>query len=209
MPYSIVDSTIENDVNMHLLSIGASHCNDKFITNTPCIKHIQAAYLNAIFSKPLWRIIRLFVVSGTKTMITGGATRITNYLGIYTDKEEQLSNKLSYKSLQSRLSAINNTERILYLIIFVVSTGFAFIARIFGIWGFITTLKYRTLIPFHLFYLLVTLSFLMVYSVISTSRFRAPLEPILMLYTSIGITFIHNQIKSKYGNRRLRKQLPS
>ena len=135
-------------------------------------------------------------------MVAGGTTRITHYLGIYTDKQEQLSNSLSYKSLTSRLSAIKDTEKILYLTIFIISTGFAFIARIFGAWGFITLLKDRALIPFHLFYLLVTLSFLIVYSVISTSRFRAPLEPILMLYTSIGITFIHKQIMSKYGNRK-------
>ena len=75
--------------------------------------------------------------------------------------------------------------------------AFAAIARTLGVIG-LAAVEGRHLWSITVFYLFLITIFLLMYLFSGIGRFRAPLEPILMLYAAIGISFL-------VGNRPSRR----
>ncbi|SVB58169.1 uncharacterized protein METZ01_LOCUS211023, partial [marine metagenome] len=98
------------------------------------------------------------------------------------------------------LSSLSNSGKA-YLLVVSLTTGFTIALRLFGFLGLYKSLTGRHLLPINIFYLLTICSYLVTYFVISTSRFRAPLEPILILYATIGLSNFASFIKGRVSSR--------
>ena len=77
----------------------------------------------------------------------------------------------------------------LFSVIFLICMAFAAIARTLGVIG-LAAVQGRHLWSITAFYLFLISIFLLMYLFSGIGRFRAPLEPILMLYAAVGISFI-------------------
>jgi len=76
----------------------------------------------------------------------------------------------------------------------LVTTAFAWLTRLFGLIGLFQCIN-RTTLALTIFYGLSVGVFLMMYLFVGLSRFRAPLEPILMLYATGGIYFVATKLR--------------
>jgi len=77
-----------------------------------------------------------------------------------------------------------------YLIIFIFTTIFSTISRIIGIVGIFYLIKEKRWRPYGLLLIETVSLFTAAYLYLGQSRFRVPLEPILMIFTVVGILFM-------------------
>ena len=181
----------------HLRSTEFTNCDPFSISNPICDKTIKEAYLKSIFSESPIVLGKTFFLAASRTLISGGSKRIADYLGIVNNKAlESL-----WEGFEG-ISTLDNLFRLIfrqseYLWIFLVSIGFVLVTRIVGVVGLYVSLSKSRLRPYGVLYLLTTSLFLSIYFVVSTSRFRAPLEPILMLYTVLGVSRVASFILPK------------
>ena len=136
------------------------------------------------------------ISASIRTLFTGGSTRIIIYLGI-DNKETYLYilRPFDDQTVSDVLSSFSNSGKA-YLLVISLTMGFTVALRLFGFIGLYRSLTYRHLLSINIFYLLIICAYLGTYFVVSTSRFRAPLEPILILYATIGVTNLVNFIKN-------------
>jgi hypothetical protein len=78
-------------------------------------------------------------------------------------------------------------------LIFIITTLFAIVSRIIGIIGLFYMLKKREFLPYGVFFIEVISLFTAAYLYLGQSRFRVPLEPMLMLLMVVGIIYIVNR----------------
>jgi len=74
-----------------------------------------------------------------------------------------------------------------YFLIFVFFSSFAVLSRILGVMGLFNAFKNKENWPYLFIFLFVLLLFTAMYLYLGQSRFRVPLEPILMILTAMGI----------------------
>ena len=77
-----------------------------------------------------------------------------------------------------------------YLLILIVTMLFSLTTRVIGIFGLYYLIKNRTWMPYGFFLIGILLLFTAAYLYLGQSRFRVPLEPILMLFTVFGIIYL-------------------
>jgi hypothetical protein len=179
---------VENAITDYLVFKNQTHCSIHNKVTLQCRNVVRDAYLNTMLSQPKLTIAKAVITASAKTLLTGGSSRLINSLGIGADNPAHVLSSivsLSGPNQSSRVSII--FENIKQISIFVVATGFSFITRLLGLVGLCRALIRPQLVPFHAIYLINTLSLLIVYFAVSTSRFRALLEPILMLYAAYGL----------------------
>ena len=166
-----------------------------------CSKALERAYIHGILIQPWSHIFEASISASIRTLFTGGSTRIINYL--------RIDNKASYlhilrpfdsKTIGDVLSSFSASGKA-FLLVISLTTGLTIALRLFGFLGLYKSLTNRHLLPINIFYLLTICSYLLTYFVVSTSRFRAPLEPILMLYATIGLTNFVSFIKEAISTR--------
>jgi hypothetical protein len=192
-----VDKYIRDLINSELINNGQSLCIKEILPTHTCSKAIERAYIHGILIQPWSNILKASISASIRTLFTGGATRIVNYLGI-DNKESYLYilRPFGGKTIGNVLSSFINSGKA-YLLVISLTTGFTIALRLFGFLGLYKSLTYRHLLSINVFYLLTISSFLVTYFVVSTSRFRAPLEPILILYATIGLTNFVSLIKAR------------
>ena len=196
-----VDIYIKNLITSELVNNGQSLCIKKIDHVRSCSKAIEQAYIHGIFIQPWPHILEAGISASIRTLVTGGSTRIINYLGIH-DKETYLDilRPFDNQTIPNILSSFTNSGKA-YLFVISLTIGFAIALRLFGFLGLYKSLTYRHLLSINIFYLLTIFSYLVTYFVVSTSRFRAPLEPILILYATIGLTNFVSFIKEALSTR--------
>ena len=196
-----VDIYIKDLITSELVNNGQSQCIKENPQPRSCSKAIEQAYIHGILIQPWPHILEAGISASIRTLFTGGSTRIISYLGI-DGKETYLHilRPFDSQTIRNILSSVTNSGNA-YLLVMSLTTGFAIALRFFGFLGLYKSLTYRHLLPINIFYLLTICSYLITYFVISTSRFRAPLEPILILYATIGLTNFVSLIKERISTR--------
>jgi len=196
-----VDIFINDLITSELVNNGQSLCIKENPHPRSCRKAIERAYIHGILIQPWPHILKASISASIRTLFTGGSTRIINYLAI-DDKETYLHilRPFDSQTIRNILSSVTNSGNA-YLLVMSLTTGFAIALRFFGFLGLYKSLTYRHLLSINIFYLLTIFSYLVTYFVVSTSRFRAPLEPILILYATIGLTNFVNFIKEAISTR--------
>ena len=81
--------------------------------------------------------------------------------------------------------------------IFIATTLFTVITRAIGIIGLFYIIKDRKWMPYGVLFVEVILLFTAAYLYLGQSRFRVPIEPMLMLFTVFGLIYFMNRKKSK------------
>ena len=185
------DDYISQQVNSVLVNQGKSGCVDYLSRpiSDECAEDLRNAYAIALFSEPKLILASAVVYATVRTLISGGSSRFIEYLG-FDRSDRSISSMQSFSGLSDfktylMESAVGDKRT---MILIVSCFVFVVVTRLAGILGFIYAF-YRRPNSRHLqvFHLVVSLFFLGVYFAVSTSRFRAPLEPILMLYAAIGL----------------------
>jgi len=160
--------------------------------STGCTREVQKAYVISILSEPKLLLAKAVIYAATRTLTAGGSTRLIEYLGLDRGGNSRSSME-SFSSLSSFRAYIFNWTRKdgQTKVLLVACFGFLLVTRIAGLVGIVNAFYQRPHSRHHqLFHLLMVSFFLGIYAAVSTSRFRAPLEPILMLYAAIGLTCI-------------------
>jgi len=183
---------ISQRVNSVLYNQGQGECVDYLRPpiSDECAGNLRNAYAIALFSEPKSILASAVIYATVRTLISGGSSRLIEYLG-FDRSGRSIASMESFSGLSDfktyLMEAAKGDKRTMILI--VSCFGFVLVTRLAGILGLVYAF-YRRPNSRHLqvFHILVSLFFLVVYFAASTSRFRAPLEPILMLYAAIGLT---------------------
>jgi len=155
-----------------------------------CKQKAAKVYLEAILDSSASDIFYVLMASWSKLFLSGGTTALTRYVGLPTLNLHRIWHKNNNSSVVVRfIQSVLHTEYRGFFIIFLVTTTFAWLTRIFGLIGLFRCTS-RTALALTMFYGLSVGVFLMMYLFVGLSRFRAPLEPILMLYATGGICFV-------------------
>ena len=195
------DSYESKLINRSLASMNQNRCHQSPSTTSndnQCNNALRSAYLNAIMEEPLPAIAKSVVSAALRTLLTGGSNRIAQYIG--------LSDNQAHEALWIRFDGFDTVKEFLtaistqtgYLVVFIGSTGFTLITRMFGLVGLYISMSGIQKRPFNIFYLLTVFLLLAAYFAVSTSRFRAPLEPILMLYAAVGLSKFLSVLQSRF-----------
>jgi len=136
-----------------------------------------------------------------KLLFSGGVTQIASYIGVdRPDAHNFLYDKVNLYTEFSNLMKKFLKEYKVFLALFLISFAFVTIVRALGIVG-LTVVRGSQLWALTFFYAQIVAVFLMMYLFSGISRFRAPLEPILMLYATVGMSYLtgivrHRRLKS-------------
>jgi len=170
-----------------------------------CESQRTSVYLSLISKQPLSAIARGLGVAWSLTYLAGGASALTGILNIPTmDKSLILD---SYSGIKSFLFyfVVAKDKYPEYFIVFFLVTGFATLGRLTALVGLIALIKYRNkyrnLLSLNLFFLLTIGLFTSTFLFIGVSRFRAPFEPILMIYSAIGLQHLAQSLMQLKSNR--------
>ena len=163
-------------------------------THWSCNDYLTNAVIHEIIKEPFANHIKALLDSWTYLYISGGASNYRNYLGLPGKNLITSFQKNNYEGIDGIVKLIRSID-FQYLFIFVFTTLFAITSRIIGligIYAMITTKKMHL----NLVILLgVTLVFTGMYLYLGQSRFRVPIEPILMIYTFLGYKLLKNRGK--------------
>ena len=117
-----------------------------------------------------------------------------NYLGIPGKSNIVAFQRNKYDGFES-IKLYLQSMNFAYMVIFIITTSFAILSRIIGIFGLFSTIKSGNFFkPTNIFLVTILILFTAMYLYLGQSRFRVPLEPILMIYTVIGWRFIEEKI---------------
>ena len=152
------------------------------------------ASLGAIINEPLVVHIKALIDSWGTLFLAGGASNVRNYFGF--DGKSLIVNfqNNSFRGLESILKLVRDMD-IFYLSIFIFTTAFSVLSRIVGIVGLFYLFKNREWRPYGFLLVEIISIFIAAYLYLGQSRFRVPLDPLLMLFTVIGILYIIKDIK--------------
>jgi 4-amino-4-deoxy-L-arabinose transferase-like glycosyltransferase len=140
----------------------------------------------AILSYPIALITKVMVQSVAQFMVSGGAGNLHNLLGIDTARLNRVWFKTSQQDIGGMLTAFFGKAPLTALAISSVSLGFAVIARLIGLAGFVSMMRRG---EYALILVLVGLIgyFVAVHLFHGNSRYRIPVEPAMMLFVLYGL----------------------
>jgi 4-amino-4-deoxy-L-arabinose transferase-like glycosyltransferase len=154
-----------------------------------CNSALSKFSLQLILDEPISTHVKALSDSWVTLLFAGGASNIRNYLGIEGKKaivDFQNSPFTGLESIKDYLNKVNFS----YMSIFIITTLFSVITRAVGVIGIFCLIKNREWRPYVILFLGVVLLFGAAYLYLGQSRFRVPLDPILMLFTVFGIIYL-------------------
>jgi 4-amino-4-deoxy-L-arabinose transferase-like glycosyltransferase len=159
-----------------------------------CNSLLSRSSLQLILNEPFEVHAKALFDSWGTLFLSGGASNIRNYLGL--DGKGLIVNfqTKSFNGLESIFKLLKNMD-ISYFIIFIFTMVFSVTSRIIGLIGFFYVLKNRKWHPFGLLLIEAISIFTASYLYLGQSRFRVPLEPLLMLFTVVGVLYIVKKYK--------------
>ena len=184
-PYGLPDSTpaVINYLEKHGYD---PSCLNSGEPGSGCEKAIRNAYMNLILKAPKTILAQVQITAAIRTLLSGGTRTITDYIGL-EPPSEQYDQLMKYNSttLSKFLKNIYDVNPT-YLILFILITAFPFITRGIGLIGLIRAISNPRCHAHLLFHLLIISLLLLLYGLQGWSRFRVPIEPILMVFTAIA-----------------------
>ncbi len=167
-----------------------------------CSDDAFKAVLPGLLKEPIDSHIKALTHSLAYLYFSGGASNFRNYLGI-SGKSSILSfQREEYKGLESFkifLESINSA----YIAILIFTTTFSVLSRFLVIIGLYALVRKGDIFNPNVIILLSILAvFTMMYIYLGQSRFRVPLEPILTIFSVIGLNFFKWKIlnREKFKN---------
>ena len=157
-----------------------------------CNRVLSRSSLQLMMSETFSVHFKALINSVGTLFLSGGASNIRNYLGIKGKGAIVGFQTHSFKGLES-IKDLLKEMNLSYLLIFIITTLFAIVSRIIGIIGLFYMLKKREFLPYGVFFIEVISLFTAAYLYLGQSRFRVPLEPMLMLLMVVGIIYIVNR----------------
>jgi len=158
-----------------------------------CNDYLINSIMTGIKNEPVNNHIRALIESWGYLYLSGGASNIRNYLGF--DGKEKII--LFQKEKKNGLNGISNFISNLnpsYLLILVIVTSFAVLSRLLGLIGFLAMIQGDIKIRIHAIVIIILLIvFTAMYLYLGQSRFRVPLEPFLMIFTTFSLLIIKDK----------------
>ncbi len=166
---------------------------DNGIDSFKCRKIIAKSYIQAMMNEDLYTIIRAGTSSFINLMFSGGASNFANYYGI-DNKSSVLEFERSAGSMMSIDKAIKfiDSTNIKYFFALIVFWGYAITTKLLLMSGLIylwNNSNNRYLIIVMLLYILL---FAAEYLFLGQSRWRVPLDPIMMVFSAFGVYRVIN-----------------
>jgi len=166
----------ENNISLECL-------NDE---RTPeCVNHVFDAVFSGVINEPIKNHSKALFYSWGTLYFSGGASNFRNYIGLKGN-----SIIVAYHDEKFGISSIFRLIKRMdydYLLIFILFTGFAFIARFTALIGLFRAFKNTNNLPYLVIILGTLLIFTAMYLYLGQSRFRVPIEPILILLSVLCI----------------------
>ena len=159
-----------------------------------CEKAIRNAYMNLIFNAPKTVLAQVQITAAIRTLLSGGTRTITDYIGL-EHPQEQYDQLIKYDptSLSRFLLNIYKINPA-YMILFVLITTFPLVTRGLGLIGVIRAVSNPRCHAHLLFHLMMISLLLLLYGLQGWSRFRVPMEPILMIFTATAFAkLVHRE----------------
>ena len=174
--------------NLHLACFDPSL--DIEIPDSNCRNQLIEAYIRLFASQPIRFIVNGLVFATISTYFAGGATAITNIMGMDHRSEQISQSEFSGLSTFRTFVIQNISEFSGYIFLMLVTGLFASLCRLLGLVGVLTAVKVRIPIRLQLFCIITVIIFTATFMFTGVSRFRAPLEIILMTYAALGIALL-------------------
>ena len=159
-----------------------------------CKMLYSVGLLGALFSEPPFQLLRALSIGWSSLFLAGGSGRLQNYLGLDSDNSGYVFD--NFKNFQSFVTFVSEKSKATFLV-FVPTTAFSIFTRLAGFIGLIVLIRNRRYLPalvFHVSTLVFLTTLCMFYSMV---RYRAPMEPILMLLGTVGISTTIQLLKEK------------
>lgn len=155
--------------------------------NPECGEHVFNAIFQGLIDEPIGNHAKALFYSWGVLYFSGGASNFRNYIGLEGNSIIVDFHREKFNGVGSIIRLIKrmNTD---YLIIFIVFTGFAFIARFFALIGLIKSLRKSENFSYLIVIFGTIIVFTAMYLYLGQSRFRAPFEPLLILLTVLAFS---------------------
>ena len=153
--------------------------------NPNCGEHVFDAVLIGILNEPIASHARALFYSWGVLYFSGGASNFRNYIGLEGNSLIVDFHREKFQGLESVIRLIKRME-VGYLLIFIVFTGFAVIARFTALIGIIGLVRNSDNIVYLIAIIGTLLIFTAMYLYLGQSRFRVPIAPILMLLSVLS-----------------------
>lgn len=155
--------------------------------NPNCTKHVFNAVLAGILDESIETHARALFHSFGVLYFSGGASNFRNYVGLEGNSTILAFQREAFQGIDSIVKLIKRMD-IGYFLIFIIFTSFSVITRLIGLVGFYKTVKNPENIPYIIAIVGILAIFTAMYLYLGQSRFRVPLEPILMLLTVLAFS---------------------
>ena len=152
-----------------------------------CNDYMFSSMMGGIIKEPISSNTKALLSSWSYLYLSGGASNIRNYFGLLGTEHIISFQKRRSDGISGVVSFIK-TINMSYLVILIATTGFSFATRFLGLIGFFTLVKSsNTIRSYAAIIIMVLLLFTAMYLYLGQSRFRVPLEPFLMIFSTIAI----------------------
>ena len=176
-------------------------CGDK-ASGFKCRKIIAKAYIKSILNEDLDVILKASVSSFINLMFSGGASNLANYYGIDNKAsilsfEKSSGSMLSFSKMVKFIDSVN----IKYFVALVLFWGYAITTKILLVVGLVYLFKNSNNKHLSIVVLFYVLLFAAEYLFLGQSRWRVPLEPLMMIFSALGLYSIISHYKNNinYG----------
>jgi len=192
--YGMPEST--KAVEMYLLERGYDpSCIDSGEPGSGCEKAVRNAYMNLILSAPKTILAKAGTAAIAKTLLSGGTSTITKYLGLHpTEGNYNIQEQLNWESLKEFLAKMHQ-QIPSYLLLFLLITAFPLATRGLGLIGIIRAISTPASHGHLIFHTLMIILLITMYGLQGWSRFRVPMEPILMIFAAIALSKLESPAK--------------
>ena len=160
------------------------------VAGNSCNWQITEAYIRLIASQPIGFIINGLVFATVSTYFAGGATAIANVLGVGHSSEEIVRSEFVGLTTFREFVMKNLDGFSSYILLALITGIFASLCRLLGLLGILTAVQTRISPRLQLLCIVTVVIFSATFLFTGVSRFRAPLEIILMTYAALGIALL-------------------
>jgi len=186
----------------YLVSEGGDLTCPERLKDADCKGIMTKAYLSAILDLPPSQIAR-GLISAWTTLYLGGATgRIAQYIGI----ESSSLHGVLVNQFDGVTSFIDYIEVAIadygrYAILLIMFSGFVIVTRLLGVVGIVRIFSQKDNRALGVLFVLTLGLFSAMYLFVGISRYRAPLEIILMILAAMGYQYIRERSTASPADR--------
>ncbi len=152
-----------------------------------CYSYVADSVLVGILDEPIKAHIKALIQSWGNLYFSGGASNFRNYIGLEGRSLVVSYDREDFHGFDSIIKLIKKMD-VGYFLIFSIFTSFAIVTRFIGFVGLYKTIKNPETVTYLIIIVAILVIFTAMYLYLGQSRFRVPLEPILMLLTVLAFS---------------------